>query len=139
MPRSTTGVNDQSTEPVCWHVLGFGDCCCSEGLVKEQGHPQAGWGNSLNGTTWKHQQSWRGHRVPKASSRHQSQGLLGLNELSRQVSVRSVSDSITVPFQRWDRGTVTPRWLFAVGTDRSQWQKGVNHQQLFRDIQLCVF
>lgn len=55
-----------------------------------------------------HQQSWRGHRVPKASPRQQSQGLLGLNELSRQVSVRSVTLTASLCLPRDGEGGLSP-------------------------------
>lgn len=108
VPRCTARVGDQSTEPTCWYALAFGDCCCSEGLVESRGTPRQGWGKSLSGTTWKHQQSWRGHRIPEASPRHQSQGLVGLNELSRRVSVRSVTLTASLCLPRDGEGGLSP-------------------------------
>lgn len=108
MPRSTARMIDQSTEPTCWHVLAFGDCCYSEGLVKSRGTPRQEWGQNLSGTTWKHQQSWRGHHVPRAFPRQQSQGLQGLNEPSRQVSVRSVTLTASLCLRRDGEGGLSP-------------------------------
>lgn len=109
MPRSSARVNDQSTEPTCWHILAFGGCCYSEGLVKSRGIPKEGWANRLNGTTWRHQQSWWGHCIPETSPRHQSQGLLQLNELSRQVSVRSVPLTASLCLPRDGEGGLSPQ------------------------------
>lgn len=45
---------------------------------------------------------------PKASPRHQSQALLGLNELSRQVSVRSVTLTASLCLSRDGEGGLSP-------------------------------
>lgn len=83
------------------------------------------------GTAWKHQQSWLGHSFPE----HQSWGLVGLNEQSRRVSIKSIA----VPSLRCGGGLSPHSGCSQLAPTGCEGSGVLITSNAFKDIQLWVF